>query len=703
MSYSRLDQILRGSKIMEADKNVKPEPEKDVDKDKKKEEEDPEEPEISDEELERRQAALEKKAKETAERDARREQFAKRCQKLSHPSRRFNEAIRQVFRLLKDPGYYDPNLDKDIADTDVHPDTIAKMIMKMDEAYENLRMLREEAENCLEPNELSRSDKDYLEIRQEKMTVAYMQYDNYKKKYEEENSKDWNDKMDEDKLKQERKDFEEQKAHAADFLKKVKEQNAKESELLDQREKRIQEQIKWIEQHIDKIKLDDKKQTVVKKAQCNICDEIYPRLEIKQHLFNEHQEVGNEFVELEDQEDLISNAESSASEIQMNNMANVLTRMASYQYNIKDHVETFDSKIDNYPSWKASVTAAIETMSAMGKTKTQQYREIAKTVSGDVLSIAEGELYPDEDSLDIFLDILEQQFGQTDLFVEDIISQLMNLEKMSDDVTSLQKGWAEMRRLSRLLKLKDLNNEQLLMVFFIGITKVKITNRCLTKWLAKKKEEANDESVVGHNCKLEDYISVIQATLTNARAFDEQKKAKQSLLPKNDDKKQSQNQTRSGYSRGSGRNTMSSFQTGSGGRKTDTKSQSDRKCSICQKKYSEVDHTKPLFCPELKRKNKNQLMDFINDQNLCANCLVPGHYSKLCRSKHFCGVQGCRRRHYYLLHNPKIHPTDGENTTSYSTSQGSGDRNQGSGQGSGTRQSTGNNETNRGSRQNTNK
>ena len=81
-----------------------------------------------------------------------------------------------------------------------------------------------------------------------------------------------------------------------------------------------------------------------------------------------------------------------------------------------------------------------------------------------------------------------------------------------------------------------------------------------------------DESVVGHNCKLEDYISVIQATLTNARAFEEQKKAKQSLLPKNDDKKQSQNQTRSGYSRGSGRNTMSSFQTGSGGRKTDPKS-----------------------------------------------------------------------------------------------------------------------------------
>ena len=36
MSYSRLDQILRGSKKMETDKNVKPDPEKDVDKDKKK-------------------------------------------------------------------------------------------------------------------------------------------------------------------------------------------------------------------------------------------------------------------------------------------------------------------------------------------------------------------------------------------------------------------------------------------------------------------------------------------------------------------------------------------------------------------------------------------------------------------------------------------------------------------------------------------
>ena len=160
MSYSRLDQILRGGKKMASAKTdipAKDDKEDNPENTKKETEED-----ISLEELERRQEELARRAKEEAEKDIRREQFQKRCNKLIHPSRRFNESLRQVFRLLKDPEYYDATLDKDIADIAVPPDTIARMVAKMDDCYEHLRMLREEAESCLEPDELSQKDKDYL-------------------------------------------------------------------------------------------------------------------------------------------------------------------------------------------------------------------------------------------------------------------------------------------------------------------------------------------------------------------------------------------------------------------------------------------------------------------------------------------------------------------------------------------------------------
>ena len=704
MPYSRLDQILRRGTKMSKEELNKPEipPKK----------EETEEDDLAD--IEARQDKLAQKAKEEKERDIRREQFQKRCQKLSHPSRRFNESLRQMFRLLKDPEYFDPAVDKDIAMVDVHPDTIARALQKMTEAYDHLRMLREEAEQCLEPNELSQKDKDYLELRQEKITVAYCKFDIYKNQYEQDSKKDWADKAEEDQFKKEKEAFERQRKHAAEFLEKLKEQNAKESEILNEKEKRINEQMEWIKANLERVqKKDSERNEKLPMAQCNLCDELYPLVDIKEHLMLEHPAAqDNEYTTVNDGEkdDEISMAESSASALQMNQMATVFTRMASYQYNIKDHVEVFDSTVETYSSWRSAFDAAAETMTQMGKSKIEQYRALKMVLKGDALTIAEGEIYPNEDSLGIILDIFESQFGQAEMVVEDIIERIMKVDKMDNSVLSLQKGWADLRKFNMMLQMKKLDEKQLHMVYFIGLTKPKISNKCLNKYLEVKKGKINEESPVGTNCTVEDYIGAIESTLKNARAFEKQKKSNQDFQNSQGNQGNQGNKSQSGYRyRRSGQGnttTMSSFRTGAGRQEGGNgNSQSDRKCSICKRKYQEIQHTKPLHCPELKKKSKGQIMSLINSENLCANCFVPNHFSKNCRSRENCGVNGCRRRHYYLLHDPKLHPTEstqthgtyrtgnGNNSNRYKSNSETGDNKQS--QGDNRNGNSGNNSQNR--------
>ena len=118
-------------------------------------------------------------------------------------------------------------------------------------------------------------------------------------------------------------------------------------------------------------------------------------------------------------------------------------------------------------------------MTQMGKNKIEQYRALKMVLKGDALTIAEGEIYPNEDSLGIILDIFESQFGQAEMVVEDIIERIMKVDKMDNSVLSLQKGWADLRKFNMMLQMKKLDAKQLHMVYFIGLTKPKISNKCL--------------------------------------------------------------------------------------------------------------------------------------------------------------------------------------------------------------------------------
>ena len=66
-------------------------------------------------------------------------------------------------------------------------------------------------------------------------------------------------------------------------------------------------------------------------------------------------------------------------------------------------------------------------------------------------------------------------------------------------------------------------------------------------------------------------------------------------------------------------------------------------CPVCRTEKH------PLYvCSRFKIMSHEQMMEVLKSNNLCINCLRPGHFVKACKSLHHCKV--CQRAHHTLLH-----------------------------------------------------
>ena len=72
--------------------------------------------------------------------------------------------------------------------------------------------------------------------------------------------------------------------------------------------------------------------------------------------------------------------------------------------------------------------------------------------------------------------------------------------------------------------------------------------------------------------------------------------------------------------------------------------QAGRKCPLCKS-----DHWLSQ-CSYFKEKSLAARWQYVNSENLCANCLVAGHSANFCPKKGFCRVTGCNGNHSSYLH-----------------------------------------------------
>ena len=67
-------------------------------------------------------------------------------------------------------------------------------------------------------------------------------------------------------------------------------------------------------------------------------------------------------------------------------------------------------------------------------------------------------------------------------------------------------------------------------------------------------------------------------------------------------------------------------------------------CLMCQKGH------KLYMCDMFVEKTIQDRLNFVKDNNLCYNCLLPGHISRKCTLDRKCPISGCGRKHSKLLH-----------------------------------------------------
>lgn len=84
-------------------------------------------------------------------------------------------------------------------------------------------------------------------------------------------------------------------------------------------------------------------------------------------------------------------------------------------------------------------------------------------------------------------------------------------------------------------------------------------------------------------------------------------------------------------------------------------------CEVCK--------TRPGYgltrCKEFLGMTQTERAEQVNTLRNCFRCLGRGHYSSNCLKENDCNVEGCRKKHHYLLHGAtRIHPKSSEESSS---------------------------------------
>ena len=175
--------------------------------------------------------------------------------------------------------------------------------------------------------------------------------------------------------------------------------------------------------------------------------------------------------------------------------------------------------------------------------------------------------------------------------------------------------------------------------FITSIMELKLDSATSFEW----QKASQDVPDVPHYSKLLDFLN-LRAQASEASANESKKSA-----PRLDD-----------LSRKGGNKQISSFVTNA----TD---QSNH-CCLCKTEKHLI-----FACPQFKTLNHDRKMSTVKSNDLCINCLRPGHFVRQCRSTTRC--RKCQKSHHTLLHvdlgaEPSASPTTPATNMSVNASTG---------------------------------
>ncbi len=132
--------------------------------------------------------------------------------------------------------------------------------------------------------------------------------------------------------------------------------------------------------------------------------------------------------------------------------------MIALSFDVTKHVTKFDgNQINRYPGWKSQWLNAREKLLEIGRSRTQLLEEMKKTLGYPALSFIQ-DLHPADENLEVAENLLDTLYNDSEILVKQIVTQLLDLDVMKDNLQSLQKGISEMVRAKHQLSAMNISN-----------------------------------------------------------------------------------------------------------------------------------------------------------------------------------------------------------------------------------------------------
>ena len=300
-------------------------------------------------------------------------------------------------------------------------------------------------------------------------------------------------------------------------------------------------------------------------------------------------------------------------------MSFLLQLMAKHQFNIVEHVGSFDGKGDlrTFALWRANLEDADQKMNALGFSQKERYRKLLMCLSGTPKEMVTTTNPKDESYKNAIL-TLDKHYNKPGLYMKEVMHELSTLDKMSDSKESITKASIKLHTAWDNFKTSKLTEAQLTYLYFIEINEPKLSPNAQRIWNNKKWKFKDPKNPLGHTLTINDFFETIEEAKESAinKAWAQQ--------PQCNDKTKNKKQNNT--------TTSSSHSTELVGAETifPVNESDPTLCPLpgCKDKI----HTYLLHCPQLKSMPSLQLFRWTKANKVtCHKCLGKSHSSKSCK------------------------------------------------------------------------
>ncbi len=238
-----------------------------------------------------------------------------------------------------------------------------------------------------------------------------------------------------------------------------------------------------------------------------------------------------------------------------------------------------------------------------------------KTLGYPALSFIQ-DLCPADENLNVAETLLDSLYNDSQILGKQIITQLLELDVMKDNLQSLQKGISAMIGAKHQLSAMNISKDDLALTLSVPICERKLSLQSQREWQKTLRTKADLNSPLGADITFDDFFETITRAMKLAQCNETMTKSAETKHEQRNHPTIPQN-----------------FGT------------AEKLCIFCNEPF----HDKPLLCPKLPTMTRQDILSSVKSNKACTLCYDPTQYTKDCQLPP-CNINSCGKNHSRFVH-----------------------------------------------------